>query len=136
MGGLNLFKYAPNPIGWRDVLGLARNCQLGTYGNLIGPANKGDKLDAHEFVRNESLEQMGLTPEGVRNKANPSIAISLSMHQQVHRNENRLAAEHLGLGRDEFQYDANGRPSKRQMDVWQGVLRTSGLSASRARLLR
>ena len=135
-GGANLFQYASNSTGWIDPLGLARKCQLGTYGSLTGKTNTGDALDAHEFVRNEALEQMGLTPEGVRNKSNPSIAIPRGMHTDVHRNENALAALHLNVGRDEFQFGPNGLPSKRQMDVWQGALRTSGLPASRARELR
>ena len=135
-GGANLFQYASNSTGWIDPLGLARKCQLGTYGSLTGKTNTGDALDAHEFVRNEALEQMGLTPEGVRNKSNPSIAIPRGMHTDVHRNENALAALHLNVGRDEFQFGPHGLPSKRQMDVWQGALRTSGLPASRARELR
>ncbi len=102
----------------------------------MGKTNTGDALDAHEFVRNEALEQMELTPEGVRNKSNPSIAIPRGMHTDVHRNENALAALHLNVDRDEFQFGPNGLPSKRQMDLWQGALRTSGLPVSRARELR
>ncbi|WP_420912159.1 RHS repeat domain-containing protein [Pseudomonas lundensis] len=135
-GGLNLYAYAPNPVEWVDPLGLARKCQLGTYGSLTGKANTGDSLDAHEFIRNDALEQMGLAPEGTRNKSNPSIAIPRSMHTDIHRNENVLAALHLNVGRDQFQFGPNGLPSKRQMDVWQGALRTSGIPASRARELR
>ena len=135
-GGLNLYAYAPNPVEWIDALGLARKCQLGTYGSLTGKANTGDSLDAHEFIRNDALEQMRLTPEGTRNKSNPSIAIPRSMHTDIHRNENVLAALHLNVGRDQFQFGPNGLPSKRQMDVWQGALRTSGNPASRARELR
>uniref|UniRef100_UPI000B0E03D1 RHS repeat-associated core domain-containing protein n=1 Tax=Pseudomonas lundensis TaxID=86185 RepID=UPI000B0E03D1 len=54
-GGLNLYAYAPNPTWWVDPLGLARKCQLGTYGSLTGKANTGDSLDAHEFIRNDAL---------------------------------------------------------------------------------
>ena len=136
VGGLNAYQYAPNPGQWIDPLGLARKCQLGSYGGLTGKANARDELDAHEFVRNEALEQMGLTPEGVRNKANPSIALPRPMHTEVHKNENALAALHLGVGRDEFQFGENGLPTKRQMDVWQGALRQAGVPAARARELR
>ena len=79
---------------------------------------------------------MGLTPEGIRNKANPSIALPRSVHTSVHVNENALAALHLQTGRDEFQFGENGLPTKRQMDVWQGALRKSGIPAARARELR
>ena len=137
LGGINIYMFAPNPTEWIDPLGLARKCQLGTYESLTSlETNRGDQLDAHEFIRHEALEQIGLTPEGKRNKNNPSIAIPRPMHVDAHRTENRLASLHLGLGREEFQIGSNGKPSKRQMDIWQGALRTSGVPASRARALR
>ena len=110
---------------------------MGTYDSLTDlENNRGDQLDAHEFIRHEALEQIGLTPEGKRSTNNPSIAIPRPMHVDIHRIENRLASLHLGLGRDEFQIGANGKPSKRQMDIWQGALRQSGVPATRARALR
>lgn len=48
------------------------------------------------------------------------------MHMHVQINENVLAVQHLNVGRDEFQLGADGLPSKRQTDVWQGALRSSG----------
>ena len=135
-GGLNVYAYAPNPVDWVDPFGLARKCQLGTYGELTGEANKDDKLDAHELIRHKALNQMGVAPNGGRNPMNPSIAIPRSMHTAAHRNENILAAQHLNLGPNEFDFGSGGNPSKRQMDIWQGALRQSGVSASRARQLR
>ncbi|MDV5097111.1 RHS repeat-associated core domain-containing protein [Pseudomonas sp. LSJ-87] len=137
LGGINIYMYAPNPTEWADPLGLARKCQLGTYESLTNlDANRGDQLDAHEFIRHEALEQIGMTPEGKRSRNNPSIAIPRPMHIDAHRAESRLASFHLGLGRDEFQIGSNGKPSKRQMDIWQGALRASGVPASRVRVLR
>jgi len=137
LGGINIYMYAPNPTEWVDPLGLARKCQLGTYESLTNlDANRGDQLDAHEFIRHEALEQIGMTPEGKRSRNNPSIAIPRPMHIDAHRAESRLASFHLGLGRDEFQIGSNGKPSKRQMDIWQGALRASGVPASRVRVLR
>ena len=40
---------------------LAAKGQLGTYANLNGGSNVGDKLDAHELVRHEALVQAGCT---------------------------------------------------------------------------
>jgi len=40
-----------------DPMELAAKGQLGTYGNLNGESNVGDKLDAHELVRHEALVQ-------------------------------------------------------------------------------
>uniref|UniRef100_UPI001B7FE24F RHS repeat domain-containing protein n=1 Tax=Chitinilyticum litopenaei TaxID=1121276 RepID=UPI001B7FE24F len=140
MGGLNIFAYAPNPVHWVDPQGLAANGQLGTYGTLTGRANRRDQLEAHELIRNEALEQMGCgakTKKGnpKRHPDNPSIALDLPTHDNVHIIENDLAKQHLGVGVNEFQLD-NNRPTKRQMDVWQGALRKSGVGASQARRLR
>lgn len=135
-GGVNLFQYAPNSTGWVDPVGLAAAGQLGTYGGLTGTANAGDKLDAHELIRNKALEQMGCK-NGARMDENPSIALSRGQHVDVHRQEAALSLEHLGTnGKNQFQFDANGKPSKQQMDVWQGALRKAGMSPSQAKRLR
>ncbi|WP_256735631.1 RHS repeat-associated core domain-containing protein [Pseudomonas sp. dw_612] len=136
-GGTNFYQYASNPVIWIDPLGLAADGQLGTYGSLNGGSNVGDQLEVHELVRHESLVQMGCANKRRRNKANPSIAIDPTRHDAIHSNENALARTHLGLGVNEFDFDpATGKPSKRQMDVWQGAIRQSGISASQARRLR
>lgn len=51
------------------------------------------------------------------------------MYMEVHKNENTLAAFHLSIDRDEFQFGENGLPTKRQMDVWQRTLRQEGVPA-------
>jgi RHS repeat-associated protein len=135
LGGDNLYQYSSNPITWFDPLGLAGRGQLGTYGSLTGGSNVGDRLDAHELIRHEALVQMGCTNKGSRMADNPSIAIDRATHGRVHALENALAQEHLGVGVNQFQLSNNG-PTKQQMDVWQGALRRSGMSASQARRLR
>ena len=135
-GGINLLVYAPSPVDWIDPLGLAAEGQLGSYGGLTGPEHKKDDLDAHELVRNKALAQMGCSG-GSRMDSNPSIALTRSQHVNVHRHETALSREHLGTnGKNEFEFGADGKPSKRQMDVWQGALRKSGMSAAQARRLR
>ncbi|HVI39492.1 MAG TPA: RHS repeat-associated core domain-containing protein, partial [Anaerovoracaceae bacterium] len=136
-GGTNFYQYASNPVMWTDPLGLAADGQLGTYGSMNGGSNVGDQLEVHELVRHESLVQMGCANKRRRNKANPSIAVDPTRHDAIHSNETALARTHLGLGVNEFDFDpATGKPSKRQMDVWQGAIRQSGISASQARRLR
>ena len=135
-GGPNLYRYGPNPTGWTDVLGLASNQQLGTYGSLTGRANKGDQLEAHEFIRHEALEAMGCANAKKRNKKNPAIALDLDTHDDVHRIENKLARQHLGNGVNQFDFNTQGQPSKRQMDIWAGALRKAGVPASRVKRLR
>ncbi|MEZ1322464.1 RHS repeat-associated core domain-containing protein, partial [Pseudomonas fluorescens] len=136
-GGMNFYQYASNPVIWTDPLGLAADGQLGTYGSMNGGSNVGDQLEVHELVRHESLVQMGCANKRRRNKANPSIAVDPTRHDAIHSNETTLARTHLGLGVNEFDFDpATGKPSKRQMDVWQGAIRQSGISASQARRLR
>ncbi len=136
LGGYNVFQYAPNSIAWIDPLGLAAAGQLGTYGGLTGETHAGDKLDAHELVRNKALEQMGCK-QGARMDNNPSIALTRGQHVNVHRQEAILSREHLGTnGKNEFEFGADGKPTKQQMDVWQGALRKAGMSAAQARRLR
>lgn len=48
-----------------------------------------------------------------------------------------LSREHLGNnGKNEFEYGADGKPKKRQIDVWQGAFKKSGMSATQAKRLR
>ncbi|MDD1976984.1 RHS repeat domain-containing protein [Pseudomonas tussilaginis] len=56
-GGVNFYKYAPNPIGWVDPKGLANLFELGTYGSLNGEPHLRDNLQAHELLRHEYLVQ-------------------------------------------------------------------------------
>jgi RHS repeat-associated protein len=135
-GGDNLFQYAPNTAVWFDPLGLAAAGQLGTYGSLNGGTNVGDKLAAHEIVRHEALVQMGCTSKKARMDDNPSIALDGKTHGAAHGHENALASKHLGNGVNQFQFGADGKPSKQQMDVWQGALRKSGIGAAQSRRLR
>ena len=138
LGGINNYQYAPNPVEWVDPLGLAPEGAIGGHGSIKGGGNQ-----AHELIRHKALVLMGCAKDGKRHADNPSIAVSQERHTgrnnptAIHKNESALAAEHLGLpSRNQFEFDATGMPSKRQMDVWQGAIRMSGISASRARELR
>jgi len=113
---------------------------VGTYKSLTGRANSGDGLEAHELIRHEAIEQMGCgsrTKSGKvkRHPDNPSIALTPEMHDRVHLMENQLAREHLGNGVNVFDF-SNGKPTKQQIDIWQGALRKGGMSASQARRLK
>lgn len=136
-GGINVYQYVPNPIQFIDPFGLAAKNEIGTYGSLNGGDNVGDGLEVHELVRHEALVRMGCANKRRRNRGNPSIAIDPNTHDAIHSNENSLARMHLGLGTNEFEFDPKtGKPSKRQMDVWQGAIRKSGVSAADAKKLR
>jgi RHS repeat-associated protein len=142
LGGANLFIYSPNPIVWLDPYGLAGEGALGTYGSLNTKTHRGDNMEAHELIRHEALAQMGCTKKGkngddLRMRANPSIALSNDRHDIVHANEIALSQQYTNTnGKNTFQFGTNGKPSKQQMDVWQGALRQSGISASQAKKLR
>ncbi|MFD1841662.1 RHS repeat-associated core domain-containing protein [Paracidovorax cattleyae] len=136
LSGINLYKYAPNSMVWADPRGLAVFGQLGTYGGLNGGSHVGDKLAAHELVRHETLVQAGCTTKKKRLQNNPSIALDSKTHGAVHGHENALALQHLGNPVNVFDFGPDGKPFKRQMDVWQGALRKAGIPASRARRLR
>ena len=138
-GGFNLFAFAPNAVNWIDIFGLAAEGQIGTFGGLTGTNNVWDKLDAHELIRHEALVQMGCASKNSRMKDNPSIALKRGQHDDIHyEHEVDLARQHLGISspKNTFQFGADGKPTKQQMDVWQGALRKSGMSASQAKRLR
>ncbi|KVV26326.1 hypothetical protein WK78_13770 [Burkholderia cepacia] len=136
-GGLNVYQYAPSPIQFVDPFGLAAKNEIGTYGRLNGGGNVGDGLEVHELVRHEALVRMGCANKRRRNKGNPSVAVNPNNHDKIHSNENALARLHLGLGANKFDFDPSaGKPSKKQMDVWQGAIRKSGVSAADAKRLR
>ncbi|WP_434527274.1 RHS repeat-associated core domain-containing protein [Photorhabdus asymbiotica] len=139
-GGLNLYQYAPNPMSWIDPLGLAKLFELGTYGELNGPAHVGDKLQAHELLRHEYLREQGLAGNS-RLSGNPSIALDLDHHTRgpqkdtrgvgsAHWHENQIRASQ-GLGKNEF-----ASTPKRELDITSGGLRKSGVPASRVKQLR
>jgi hypothetical protein len=79
---------------------------------------------------------MGCTSKKQRMADNPSIALDSKTHGAAHGHENALAQTHLGKGVNQFQFGADGKPTKQQMDVWQGALRKSGIGAAQARRLR
>ncbi|MND59386.1 putative deoxyribonuclease RhsC [compost metagenome] len=91
-GGINLYQYAPNPLGWIDPWGLLKEGETAGYG---AKAHRGDKLEAHELMRNKFLEDKGIAT-GKRVKGNPSMALSPKNHDAVHLEENRLRRQ-LGL---------------------------------------
>ena len=75
--------------------------------------------------------------DDLRMRNNPSIALEKGRHDLAHANEVSLSQTHLGTnGRNQFQFGADGKPSKQQLDVWQGALRKSGVSAAQAKRLR
>ncbi len=140
-GGVNLYRYATNPIAWIDPKGLASLFELGTYGELNGPTHIGDGLQAHELLRHEYLVQQNLAEKGSRLAGNPSIALDLDHHTRgplkdtrgvggTHWHESQIR-ESQGLGRNDF------APSlKRELDITSGALRKSGVPSSRVKQLK
>ena len=100
LGGLNTYAYCTNPIVGIDPLGLAEEHEIGTFGSLTGKKNAGDGLEAHEFIRNENLQQQGIGT-GRRVPDNPSIALTPAQHDDVHAAEAAFRAQ-MGLGPNEF----------------------------------
>jgi len=139
-GGENLYAYTPNPTGWMDPRGWAALGQLGTYASLNGGIHVGDGLQAHELIRHEYLQKLGLAGE-TRLGDNPSIALDLDHHTRgplkdtrgiggAHYHESKIRNSY-GLGPNEFHTQV-----KRELDITQGGLRKAGMPASRARQLR
>ena len=56
MGGFNVFAYVSDTNAWLDLLGLAEEFEIGTYGGLNGKGHAGDGLDAHELLQSAWLK--------------------------------------------------------------------------------
>ena len=70
-GGLNVYKYAPNPVGWVDPFGLSacaceRDCEkiladagleVDTHGNLT-KRNKGTQYDSHHIYQDSAVSSV------------------------------------------------------------------------------
>ncbi|EKT4525023.1 RHS domain-containing protein, partial [Pseudomonas putida] len=140
-GGMNFYKYAPNPFGWVDPLGLANLFELGTYGGLNGDLHVRDKLQVHELLRHEFLVQQEVATKATRLSGNPSIALDLDHHTRgpakdtrgiggAHWHETQIRAGQ-GLGKNDF-----ASSLKRELDITSGALRKAGVPASRVKALK
>ncbi|MGR6549190.1 RHS repeat domain-containing protein [Pseudomonas plecoglossicida] len=140
-GGMNFYRYAPNPLGWVDPQGLANLFELGTYGGLNGDLHVGDNLQAHELLRHEFLVQQEVAMKSTRLSGNPSIALDLDHHTRgpakdtrgiggAHWHETQIRSSQ-GLGKNEF-----ASSLKRELDITSGALRKSGVPASRVKALK
>lgn len=131
--------YQPKPVDLRKSTD-----RLAPEGAIRGDGTiKGGGNQAHEMIRHKALVLMGCAKNGKRHADNPSITVTQERHTgknnltAIHKNESILAAEHLGRpSRHEFEFNESDMPSKRQIDVWQGAIRISGIPASRAKELR
>ena len=55
-GEPNFFAYVSDTNAWVDLLGLAEEFEIGTYGGLNGKGHAGDGLDAHELLQSAWLK--------------------------------------------------------------------------------
>ncbi|RYC39743.1 RHS repeat-associated core domain-containing protein [Pectobacterium zantedeschiae] len=69
-GGLNLYQYAPNPIGWVDPLGLNGHCAFGNKSKPRAPRpGKDIDVDANGMVKSQADE---LLPQGASTTLDPN----------------------------------------------------------------
>ncbi|WP_370459367.1 RHS repeat domain-containing protein [Cupriavidus sp. SW-Y-13] len=86
-GGLNVFLYGPNPVGWVDPLGLARcpcdPCsayEVGPFNRLKRRSASGDDLDIHHAMQKQPAAQVVV---GYDQQTAPSIAVPADEHAQI-----------------------------------------------------
>ena len=100
LGGLNAFRYAPNPFIWIDELGLQKKrgtttCpikknEVTTYKDFRDRSVVGDKLEGHEVLQNAILKDRGLAGKRLdsdASKSNPVIALEKDTHTNVNREQ-------------------------------------------------
>ncbi|ECQ6566631.1 hypothetical protein FZU01_22715 [Salmonella enterica subsp. enterica] len=88
--GLNLYQYAPDPLGWIDPLGLINEFGIAGYGDS---AHAKDGLTAHELLQNAWLRNNGAVTSRTSGiaKTNPSIALQENV---MHKNISSLQAKY------------------------------------------
>ncbi|MCK1794426.1 RHS repeat domain-containing protein, partial [Pseudomonas violetae] len=84
VGGDNFYKYAPNPIGWLDFLGLSceptKKYEVGRFDTLQKNSKVGDGLDIHHAAQKHPAGQIIV---GYDPKTAPSIALPRAEHKLI-----------------------------------------------------
>ncbi|HDS1048641.1 TPA: RHS domain-containing protein [Pseudomonas putida] len=89
-GGINLYQYGPNTIGWIDPLGLIHEFGIAGYGN---PLHARDGLTAHELLQNAWLKNHQFITNRKSGIANTNPAIALQ-ENAMHKNISKLQAKY------------------------------------------
>jgi RHS repeat-associated protein len=89
-GGINLYQYGPNSIGWIDPLGLTSEFGLAPYGSA---QHARDGLTAHELLQNAWLRNHGhiASRESGIARENPAVALQES---EMHKIISKLQRQH------------------------------------------
>ena len=98
-GGLNVYAYAPNPVGWVDPLGLAKRGPVpggqGPHNEVIAQWGReateaGGTVQSGGGVKRETLIS---TPGGQKQGRRPDIIIELEDGKKVYGNVGRTKAD-------------------------------------------
>ena len=96
-GGINLYQYSPNPIGWVDPWGWSgcslQEYEVGKFDDLQRKSRIGDKLDVHHAVQKHPAGQI---INGYDPKTGPSIALPRKEHKKIPT----VKGQYTGTARD------------------------------------
>ncbi|VWB57799.1 sugar-binding protein [Burkholderia lata] len=129
-GGVNVYQYAPNPIGWIDPLGLKKcrpcpeDCEkiLAESGRKYGPYNN-VPADSHHVIQNAAMKGVSGYDDNAEKTA-PSVQLAGPSHE--------IGSEHYIATQSQRQRGVGGTYAAERRVVYR-ALRRAGLSTDETR---
>lgn len=130
IGGINVYQYAPNPIGWIDPLGLKKcrpcpeDCEkiLSESGRKFGPYNN-VPADSHHVIQNAAMKGVPGYDDAAANAA-PSVQLAGPSHE--------IGSEHYVATQSQRQRGVGGTYAAERRVAYR-ALRRAGFSADETR---
>lgn len=129
-GGVNVYQYAPNPIGWIDPLGLKKcrpcpeDCEkiLAESGRKFGPYNN-VPADSHHVIQNAAMKGVSGYDDNAEKTA-PSVQLAGPSHE--------IGSEHYIATQSQRQRGVGGTYAAERRVAYR-ALRRAGLSTDETR---
>ena len=135
LGGFNVFAYVGDTNAWVDLLGLAEEFEIGTYGGLNGKEHAGDGLDAHELLQSAWLKNNHNIKRGsgISNE-NPAIALPRSpIHTRIGELQQRYGLKEDKLVKQTALENININTALTRRGIMETLMERDGMSRKQAK---
>ena len=134
-GESNFFAYVSDTNAWLDLLGLAEEFEIGTYGGLNGKEHAGDGLDAHELLQSAWLKNNHNIKRGsgISNE-NPAIALPRSpIHNRIGELQQRYGLKEDKLVKQTALENININTALTRRGIMETLMERDGMSRKQAK---
>jgi len=134
-GEPNFFAYVSDTNAWVDLLGLAEEFEIGTYGGLNGKEHAGDGLDAHELLQSAWLKNNHNIKRGsgISNE-NPAIALPRSpIHTRIGELQQRYGLKEDKLVKQTALENININTALTRRGIMETLMERDGMSRKQAK---